>query len=179
MQKTFEQFNFDVIPLRNTKASKPAIIKLVKDLSDYLLNYDGDKSNSSTDGDIKATVFVFCGHGTSHYRVQANDGRHFSLKDIVEPLVNPPDTQGQVCHEIPKIFLIDACRGNLTDSRIDLTTIRGNFRMDYATTQGSTAAEGFWMKRVACELRDHDNTYQNVIIKVNKKACEDIGGSDN
>lgn len=169
MKKTFKQFDYDVIELQNK--TKPAIIQLVKQLSDFLWYYEGD-------GKDKAIFFAFCGHGTSHNRVRANDGRYFSLKDVVELLVDP-EKIGEVGHKIPKFFLIDACRGDdkSTHPLVGLDTLRGKFRIDYATTQGRTSFDSLWMQEVALKLREcgRDETYQSVMENVKKQISQTLG----
>lgn len=176
MKKTFEQFDYQIIQLQSKEATKPAIFNAVDQLSEYLKwDYKGDKYNP--DNGIKTIVFAFCGHGTSHYRVRANDGRYFSLKDVVEPLANI-GTVGDVSHDIPKLFLIDACRkgdDNPSMPAMNPDDIHGKFRMDYATIQGEESFDGLWMKKVAHQLRECDKTYQSVMGKVNKEVAEEFG----
>lgn len=174
MRKTFEQFNYDIIQLQNKQATKDAITALVKQLSLYMGQYTGDTHNG--DGKVKAIIFAFAGHGMDRNRIIANDGKELALREIVEPLVKR-EKIGRTCDKIPKLFLIDACRGRellRIREKSDVTNINGNFRMDYATIQGHVASDGHtWMSPLARMLRNPskcDETYQNVVAKVNEEV---------
>lgn len=86
----------------------PEVATLVKQLSQYLKDYNG--ATCSTDGGEKTIVFAFSGHGTNENLVVANDGEPLFLKDVVEPLIDPKYI-GDICDKIPKFFFVDACRG--------------------------------------------------------------------
>ena len=174
MRKTFEQFNYDIIKLQNEQATKDAVTALVKQLSLYMRQYTGATHND--DGRVKAIIFAFAGHGMDRNRIIANDGKELALREIVEPLVKR-EKIGDTCDKIPKLFLIDACRGrNVLRVRemSDVTNINGNFRMDYATIQGYIVSDKHtWMSPLARMLRDpsmRDETYQNVVDEVNKEV---------
>lgn len=174
MRKTFEQFNYDIIQLQNKQATKDAVTALVKQLSLYMGKYTGATHNG--DGKVKAIIFAFAGHGMDRNRIIANDGKELALREIVEPLVKCKKI-GYICDKIPKLFLIDACRGRellRVREMSDVTNINGNFRMDYATIQGyAVSDEHTWMSPLACMLRNpsmSDETYQNVVAKVNEEV---------
>ena len=66
----------------------------------------------NADGGVKAIVFYFSGHGMDGDRIITNDHKDFLyLEDIVEPLVTH-ESIGDTCDKIPKLFMVDACRGN-------------------------------------------------------------------
>ena len=174
MRTTFEQFNYDIIQLQNEQATKDAVTALVQQLSLYMQQYTGATHNG--DGKVKAIIFAFAGHGMDRNRIIANDGKELALREIVEPLVKR-ERIGDTCDEIPKLFLIDACRGRevlRVREKSDVTNINGNFRMDYATIQGYVVSdEHTWMSPLARMLRNPsmcDETYQNVVAKVNKEV---------
>lgn len=172
MRKTFEQFNYDIKQLK--KAREPDVITLVMQLSNYLKSYDGPIYNP--DGAIKTIIFAFSGHGTNENLVVANDGEPIFLRDIVEPLVVPKYI-GDTCDEIPKLFFIDACRGRrviIVKGESDVRDIKGNYRIEYATLHDFKAfayGDGSaWMPVLARQLRQRNDTYQNVMAIVNQKV---------
>ena len=173
MRKTFKQFNYDIIQLQNNQATKDAVTALVKQLSLYMWKYTGATHNS--DGRVKTIIFAFAGHGMDGNRIMANDGKELALREIVEPLVKR-ESIGYTCDKIPKLFLIDACRGRKllrVREMSDITNINGNFRMDYATIQGYVVSdEHTWMSPLARMLSTCNETYQNVVAKVNKEVFE-------
>lgn len=171
MKMTFEQFNYDIKQLK--KATEPEVITLVKQLSKYLKGYNGAIYNP--DGEIKAIIFAFSGHGTNENLVLANDGEPLFLRDIVELLV--VNYRGDTCDKIPKLFFIDACRGKRVikaKGKLDVNNIEGNFCIEYATIHDHKAFadgdESAWMPVLARELRQTTDTYQNVMAIVNQKV---------
>ena len=167
---TFERFDYDIKQLK--KATEPEVTTLVNQLSNYLKGYNGAIYNP--DGGIKAIIFAFSGHGTNENLVLANDGEPLFLKDIVEPLV-VPNYIGDTCNEIPKLFFIDACRGRRVmkgKGELDVNDIKGNFCIEYATIQDHKAFadgdESAWMPVLARQLRQSNDTYQNVIATVSR-----------
>ena len=181
MRKTFKQFEYGIVPLPNREATRSAINALVKQLSDYMKGYTGPIYNA--DGSVKAIVFYFSGRGKDGDRIVANNNKILYLEDIVKPLVTH-ELIGDTCDKIPKLFMIDACRGNLrpgnpTDSYQDdsrLTQIVGNFRMEFATTEGYLAYGGdkTWSILVAEILRECNDTYQNGMSMVRQRAFQEL-----
>lgn len=173
MTTVFEQFEYDIITLRNEEATKPAIIELVEQLSRYMRGYVGKTHNSNVQTDFKAIVFYFAGHGVDQDRIVTFDGRRLSLERIVRPLVDHVSIF-ETRHKIPKLFWIDACRGNkvLQHRRRNLSSINGNFHMCYATLQGHVAYDRVWTIVLANMLASRDDDYTKVIMEVNKTASE-------
>lgn len=175
MITTFTQFNYDIIQLQNEAATKHSVTALVEQLSQYMRQYRGGIRNS--DEKFKAIVFAFAGHGKTKNRVVANDHKILNLKEIVEPLVKK-EKIGEICDEIPKLFCIDACRGQRIRNTRCMSKIDGNYRRDYATIQGYEADDvNSWMTTLARVLRDpsqKDNSYQDVIATVNTKVYHQL-----
>ena len=178
MKMTFEQFDYDIKQLK--KATVPEVTTLVNQLSKYLKGYKGAIYNP--DDGIKAIIFAFSGHGTKENLVLANDGEPLFLKDIVEPLVVPNSIR-DTCNKIPKLFFIDACRGKRdieikAKGELDVNDVEGNFRIEYATIQDHIAFadgdESVWMPVLARQLRQSNDTYQNVIATVNCKVYRQL-----
>lgn len=169
MLATFKQFDYDIIQLQNEEVTEYRVTELVKQLSQYMKRYKGGTHNS--DGTYKAIVFAFAGHGKTNEQVVSYSGKSLSLKMIMEPLVKK-EMIGDICHKIPKLFWIDACRGKkLLRTREDLNEIDGNYRRDYATIKGHVAFDcDSWISALARTLRDQSQeteSYQNVVDTVN------------
>ena len=172
MRETFEQFGYDIKQLKNKEATVPAVTALVSQLSQYMKDYNGPVYND--DGGIKAIAFAFAGHGSNENVVRDNDNEDLFLRNVVEPLVDPTST-GKKCPKIPKLFFIDACRGNevITVPRERaIDNIQGNFNIEYATIEGYKAYDDSWTPVLARELRENDDTYQNVMAEARRKAHE-------
>ena len=192
MRKTFEIFGYDIIQLQNENATLDVINATLTNVSQYLDEYNGSTTN-------KVIVFAFSGHGTSVDRIITQDDKQLSLKtDIIPPLVNH-----KTVSEIPKLFFIDACRGddrlqakNAGSIEEDIKDIEivvskglkeheGNYRIDYATIPGHVSY-GFqkksnWMPVVARRLREEENdTLQNIMATVKKEvSTRSIHDGDN
>ena len=185
MDKTFRQFQYDIHPLKNGGAKEREITTLLEHASYYLSLYSGDTKNA--DGSRKVIVFAFSGHGTSSGwnddQILSNDGTKIFLQEqIVLPLAKHPAVA-----EIPKLFFIDACRGDkkfmterlkksdgtlLTkalESRRDCAVT--NYRIEYATIPNYTADAGLyestWMPVLARFLRTKDMSLSSVVDEVN------------
>lgn len=172
MRKTFEQLGYDIKQLKNEEATVPAVSALVAQLSQYMKEYNGPVYND--DGGIKAITFAFAGHGSNENVVFTNDNQNLFLRDVVKPLVDPAST-GRKCHKIPKLFFIDACRGtkDITVPRARaIDDIEGNFNIEYATIEGYKAFDDSWTPVLARELRENEDTYQNVMAEARRKAHE-------
>ena len=168
MKTTFEQFNYDIHQLKNGEATKCAVTTLLKQVSEYLGRYSGDITNK--DGERKVIIFAFSGHGTScgtsRDQIQANDGELLNLMEEVRlPLV-------KTAHKIPKLFFIDACRGSDHLREKGYMGVETNFRVDFATIPDHKAYTGAyesrWMPVLARELRKRDDTFSNIVDRVNE-----------
>ena len=168
MKKMFEEFEYDVRPLINEKATMSNIKHLVKRVEKYLSSYNGASINR--DGKEKVIIFAFSGHGAEN-QIRTNDGQLFNLHDIVKPLV-VNDTVN-VVRKIPKLFFIDACRGSLRIE--DDTSIKGNYCIAYATneSQSETApgAKTALMHLLVENFRRRVDTFQHVIAEVKAQVA--------
>ena len=177
---TFMMLNYHIIPLKNEQVTESAVLGIVKQLSEYLKNYDGATDNGKDATEItiaKAIVFAFSGHGIKDNVVLANNGDLIFLRDVVQPLVDR-DIIGHNSDKIPKLFFIDACRTESTfelpeaKGDCDVNDIRGNFNIEFATIYDHRAYTDSWIFVLACELRRTDDTYQNVLAEAKKKTNE-------
>ena len=128
MKKAFLHFNYNIHQLKNGEATKENIEFLVDRVSDYLEEYDGENQEQ------KVIIFAFSGHGGEGDKIVAHNGEISVNDKIVKPL-----TKHNAVARIPKLFLIDACRGKLTlvkektsDDEHALHT-EGNYRIEYST----------------------------------------------
>lgn len=172
MRKTFEQFEYSIHQLQNEEATFSNIEMLLESLGKYLKKYDGSPIND--DGSEKVIIFTFTGHGANPNLLLTNDGDSLFLKDVMEHLVDPTIERVKV---IPKLFMIDACRGSgrPTDQDDGVGSFKGNYRLDFATLRdekaGADEEESIWMPELARDLRSQlfsDKSYQDVVDKVNQ-----------
>ena len=184
MMQTFDRLNYVVYKLENqTKAEITAEIKKV---SASLKTC----SMSREEAEEKVIVFAFSGHGTTEDNIEkiyANDGGTLQLKDeIIFPLTAPSGVE-----YVPKLFLIDACRGDQTltekggataqAKNIPTTNtgfvrklprrIEGNYYIAYATVPHHVSWGGssgsLWMPKLARALWDEkDEPFQIIASKV-------------
>lgn len=180
MKMTFERFEYDIHHLQNEDVSKDMINKFIGELSQYLAEYDGETSD-------KVIIFAFSGHGTDSDRIVTSDADLISLgEEIVQPLVSNSSLK------IPKLFFIDACRGNqelkaksgdkqsksIHDVAKSFKKNEGNFRIEYATIPDHVSYSGTdeskWMPVLARALREEDDSFQNVVAKANKKVHDRV-----
>ena len=172
MKETFEQFEYDIHQLLNEQATLSNIKELLKQIGKYLKRYNGAAKNH--DGSTKVIVFAFSGHGSNPNLLITNDGQSLFLKDVMEPLVDPKIS---LVHDIPKLFMIDACRGSgkLSTSDDGVGAVQGNYRLDFATLRDQMAGadddESVWMPVLARDLRRQmfkDRSYQGLVANVNR-----------
>ena len=143
-------------------------------------------------------VVVFSGHGTSGQQLYANDGNTFTIKDMVM-LLGP--RQAPHLGNTPKLFFIDACRGNFKDQGIYipkgevvvpkdvpvpkggnvLDSIRvpseGNCLIAYSTLPEHLSFEsasegGLWMSCLAQKVVTMNKTVTDILIDVNRELIE-------
>ena len=178
METTFKQFNYDIHKLQNRDATRQGIKSMLSSASKYLNTY-------STSRDLKSQViiFAFSGHGSNKKGIEllySDDGRQIQLEDeVIFPLVQEPSVA-----DIPKIFFIDACRGN--DVLVSVSKggglpreasksakqcweekgvnhVQGNYRVYYATIPDHKAYANVdgsgsrWMPVMAHALRDDED----------------------
>lgn len=154
MRTTFHQFDYDIIQLKNEAASKPALNALAEQLKAYLRRYDGAILNA--DGGRKVIIFAFSGHGMNYSLVVTNDGKPFLLEDVMEPLAV----------HIPKLLIINFYSGGEAFQFSGIGgshVIADNYRID--CIDGGN--ESTWMPMLAHALRERDDTYSNIMAKVN------------
>ena len=187
MRKTFEVLGYDIHERRNENVTKDKIMTLLEDFHQYLQRYKGKLTNQ--DGSEKVIAFAFSGHGKPDDKNDKDsmclltyDEENLSLKgDIMSLFIGIPRV-----FEIPRLFFIDACRGEekLVDEAIGKAAVEdvGNYRIDYATFQDHMAyiigSDYKWMFQLAYQLRDEKNkskSFQDIAAIV-KKSVQEGGG---
>ena len=165
----FEQFKYDIHQLQDEYVTKENITTLMEQISEHLRQYKGKQEK-------KVIIFAFSGHGTSRgsYEDQifANDGELWLKKDIVLKLVKHPNIS-----EIPKLFFIDACRGEAALKYKNKLGEKGfaevdtNYWIEYGSIPDPKSSrsghESEWMPTLAMKLRERDDTLENVVEEVN------------
>ena len=163
MEEAFVHFNYDIHKLANGEATETNINSLVERVSAHLKCYDGTQEQ-------KVIIFAFSGHGGDEDQIIANDFKRISVYDkIVKPF-----TEHKAVARIPKLFLIDACRGKFTlvDKTLDderTLHTEGNYRIEYPTiphfkafmnTDGTPGSR--WMTILAKTLINGPKSLQHI-----------------
>ena len=133
-------------------------------------------------------VLTFSGHGGKGF-IYSEEEKRVKISDIVAAFV-PPNCNKHLSG-IPRLFFIDACRGDLEDrgilprggdekwqSKIPST---GDILVAYATTEGYKAYEessegGFWTSVLAKKLVSSYNSIYDVLTEVNRALIDKIKG---
>ena len=172
MSETMESLNIETHWEHNATATLTR--RLVRETAgcQYLPNY-------------RRLAFIFSGHGTTKHYLYTQDGKHVNFHDIMKQFY--PD-QSPHLGAIPKLFLIDACRGSLPTQPVLVTkgghdvTLKvpekSNFLVAYSTIPDHRAHEnkdqgGIWMHILAEKLRTTDASVLDVLTKVNAQLCRE------
>ena len=190
MKKTCVALNYVIKQLVNP--TKAELEELLQDVSSTLGTYRMKREVAEE----KVIIFAFSGHGTSvgtADKLYANDSQMLDLKDeIIKPF-----TKHEGVSNIPKLFLIDACRGTndliamgggggggdevvqKADEEVYIKKgvehVLGNYRIDYSTIPShvSYATDGsgsIWMPKLARALRTQNDSYQNITANVKREV---------
>ena len=189
MKKTCVALNYVIKQVVNP--TKEQLEGLLQDVSSTLGTYHMKREVAKE----KVIIFAFSGHGTSKgtaEKLYANDGQMLDLKEeIIRPF-----TKHKGVSDVPKLFLIDACRGaqHLTkgsgggggeevvqkaDEEVyfekGVEHVRGNYRIDYSTIPShvsyvSPSSGSMWMPKLARALRTQNDSYQNITANVKEEV---------
>ena len=167
MKEAFDYLQFLTIVKHNVTQAE--LVSLLYSLA----NYPYPKS-------CQRFVLTFSGHGGKGF-IYSEDERHVKISDIVAAFV-PPNCDKHLSG-IPRLFFIDACRGDLEDqgilpcggdekweSKIPST---GDILVAYATTEGYKAYEesgggGYWISVLAKKLVSSHGSIYDVLTEVNR-----------
>ena len=177
MRETFQELGYDIHEAHN-KTKDEIKTDLLEKLYEYLHKYKGKLTNE--DGSEKVIAFAFSGHGLpddesyidrNSMTMITNEGEHLSLKGDVMSHISVRSV-----YKIPKLFFIDACRGNLqlrykpkeTTTAKAAMEVEGNYRIDFATVPDHKSFTGReWMPEMALRLRKMKNeSLQNIAATV-------------
>ena len=188
MKITFTALNYVIKQLVNP--TKAELKELLQEVSSTLGTYHMKREVAED----KVIIFAFSGHGTSvgtAEKLYANDAQMLDLK---EEIIRPFTKHKSVFH-VPKLFLIDACRGaqrliskgdgggagdevvEKADEEVyfekGVEHVLGNYCIDYATiphhVSYATPGKGsMWMPKLACALREQNDSYQNIAANVKR-----------
>ena len=139
-------------------------------------------------------MFIFSGHGDDG-KIYAHDSDVLLQQHIFDPWLpkNAPHLA-----TIPKLFFIDACRGNAADLGVPIISDSscpsgavakggrapsfGNYLLAYSTMPSMKSFEqpktgGYWLQHVTRELQDESNidlSIGDVLTKVNDKLLDEM-----
>lgn len=169
MIKTFkDELGYNVIHLENEEATESAVYTTLWQLSRYLKRYSAARVNK------KALIFAFSGHGGSGDTLCFQDGGKLYLSDILQCFV-----ENRGVFAIPKLFFIDACRGNTSltkglaktiESTVESATKglsheEGNFLIAYATIPAHVSYDKYWMYNLAMRIRENWNEPLTTVLQ--------------
>ena len=190
MKKTCVALNYVIKQLVNP--TKEELKGLLQDVSSTLGTYHMKREVAEE----KVIIFAFSGHGTSEgtaEKLYANDGQMLDFKDeIIHPF-----TKHKGVFHVPKLFLIDACRGpqrliakvggggagdevvQKEDEEVYFEKkaehVSGNYRIDYSTipshvSYATPGSGSIWMPKLARALRTQNDSYQNITANVKREV---------
>ena len=169
MRNTFQKLNFAVISEHNVTYSRMlALITSVVSFESYPPSY-------------RRIVFVFSGHGTDNFLLYTSDSKRttISTEYILEQFSEAPRLA-----RIPKLFFIDACRGDeVNPGRLvakggknmsEIIPAGGSWLLAYSTlpkqkSYEETGKGGVWMSRLAERIRTDDSSINDILTTVNEE----------
>ena len=159
LEHTFRKPFFDTVIAKDE--TKEELEKKIEEAAELASEYK-----------YKSVFIAFSGHGGKKEEqsyIVSNDGVVVWLTEFVNHIV---DLFGD---EIPKIFLLDSCRG-YTELEQRPKRVKRNYLIAYATQDDSVSMldyDGtYWMPVVARYLREVDDTVVNIINKANLHVQE-------
>ena len=169
MEHCFESLNFATYYDHNVSR------KGMLDVVSYIAGYTRYPTS------YKRIVVVFSGHGTSGQTLYTNDSKTVKVEDIIAPF---DPARAPVIGNIPKLFFIDACRGDAANPGtmvpkgakvLDTLNVpqKGNFLVAYSTLPEYKAYEeskkgGVWITTLAEILRSKSKSVCDILTEVNK-----------
>ena len=176
----FESLKFTTVPIRNASARE--IIDIVQVASQY-----------TYPSCYRRLAFVFSGHGDAKY-IYAHDSEVPLQTCIFDPWM--PKKSPNLAH-IPKLFFLDACRGDAVDQGVFTPSgpvpkgagrapSVGNYLLANSTLPTMKAFEkpfaggGYWMQHLAKELqldRNIDQSLTDILVRVNRLVVDEMQSS--
>ena len=165
MEETFQYLDFaTIVKINITKDEICGLIRAVASCRKYPEGYN-------------CIAVVFAGHGSQNKMIVSSDEKDVNLQ--VE-IINPFDPKNSpFIKDIPKIVLVDACRGELqprgSHSNTDLR-VPTNVLVAYSTMDGHKAYEegsgGIWMQKLAAKLKVSKKSIGDTLADVNKEISD-------
>ncbi|ETO30785.1 subfamily C14A unassigned peptidase (C14 family) [Reticulomyxa filosa] len=112
-------------------------------LAELIVNHQLHKNSQSYDG----LILIFCGHGEDENMLVASDGKQISITQLRSSF---DCSAMESLKDLPKIFIIDACRGETAPKAYELTTRSRDiqwghnddgFLIIWSTTKGHKVAD--------------------------------------
>lgn len=189
LSKAFERFNFAVHWVKNV--TSPELHEIIREMKS--LKYNKVK-------DYSCILFVFAGHGCETDELYMQDGMKVNpMEEVIGPLL---PGECKELGDIPKVFLIDACRGSMKTNNaliprgssgqeeavvdrggkvmdMSVTPAEGNFLLARSTMPMHKAYEdkkdgGMWFSVLADYLSELEKktSIDDILTKVNEKLLE-------
>ena len=174
MKHTFEVLNLAVIHKHNlTLSATMELIQSIVSIIHYPPSY-------------KSIVFIFSGHGNTDHCLYTNDPdtTTIHIEDVLSMFY---PSQAPSLGNIPKLFFIDACRGDAVNPGVmvsrggksvgQMVPAEGNILVAYSTLSKRMSYEeqgkgGVWMSRLAEKLREEDASVGDILTNVNEEMME-------
>ncbi|XP_068146078.1 caspase-7-like isoform X2 [Drosophila tropicalis] len=153
LMKTFNKFNCNVEEIRN------ATLETVQ-ITVSRLEMENFEEHS-------ALVIVVLSHGGQNETILAKDGEYSLHKDILQPILKNRTLLGK-----PKIFFVQACKGQNVGYRMDTTFSPKDVFIGYSTFEGYAAwihsENGSWFIQTLCEVLEKDGETKDIDVIMNK-----------
>ncbi|XP_068146439.1 caspase-7-like isoform X2 [Drosophila tropicalis] len=153
LTKTFNKFNCNVEEIRNATLETVHITVSRLEMENF--------------EEHSALVIVVLSHGGQNETILAKDGVYSLHKDIIQPILKNRTLLGK-----PKIFFVQACRGQNVGYRMDTTFSPNDVFIGYSTFEGYVAwlhsENGSLFIQTLCEVLEKDGETKDINVIMNK-----------
>ena len=176
--KTLVHSKFIVLWLHNVNERE------ISDMMNEVKSLEGQTTRHFIQN-YECILFAFSGHGWSNKWVVMDDHQSVNIEnEVLKPLL--PRSIPKF-GEVPKVILVDACRGRLRTDTVSTKSMSDVFTKETVPAEGNyllacaTMPEHYsylyshgsaWMQEVASQLQSNTNSIENVLVNVNKKLKE-------
>lgn len=172
MENCFESLNFATYYDRNV--SRKGMLDVITHVAKY----------TRYPPSYKRIVIVFSGHGTTGQKLYTNDAGTVNIEELLAPF---DPTRAPAIGNIPKLFFIDACRGDCDNPGsvvprggkvLDTLKVpqKGNFLVAYSTLPEYKSYEekkgGIWITTLAEKLRSKSKSVCDILTEVNTELLK-------
>lgn len=169
LYKTFGGESFDLLKSEDSSKRKMELL---------LISMTREAITQRGTNQYKSAFIIFSGHGgmtdNDNSFIESEFGERVNLERLIE------DFETTIGADVPKFFLIDACRNVVKDGISK--GARDNTLHAYATKKGTTAGMytttgSHWIQKVLklLQLSNGDKTVVEIIEEANKKVKDDTG----